>query len=131
VFLDQAYSHPDNVVVKGDTMYIAGTHSMRDVITDISIPFGMIERTERYRQARDILAKNPDVTTVVGHSLGGIIAEHLVKNSSHLSAVSYSAPSISNYRNVEYRRNYLDPISGLNISAASTRYSLRRNPHGY
>ena len=36
--LQEAYNDPDSVVLHGETMHIAGTHSLRDVADDQLIP---------------------------------------------------------------------------------------------
>jgi hypothetical protein len=57
-------------------MYIAGTSNLKDVYDDITkIPFfGTITDSTRYNQAKTALDLNPNITKIVGHSLGGSVA---------------------------------------------------------
>ena len=78
--LNKAYASDHKVYVEGDTLFIAGTSSLGDVIDDGSIPLGMTNRTTRYEQASKTLSKSPQVKRVVGHSLGGVLLLPLHSN---------------------------------------------------
>ena len=41
VGLDRAYADPNKVYMTGDSMYVAGTSSLGDVVDDIGIPLGL------------------------------------------------------------------------------------------
>ena len=59
-----AYSSRIGVFVNGDTLFISGTHTARDVFDDITtIPFSRIEKSERYQQALQSLAAIPTIKT--------------------------------------------------------------------
>jgi len=83
--LDYAYASVDNIYIHHNTMFIAGTNPrtvgsyLKDVMTDITIPLHMLSYTPRYKYAEYILEQNPQITSVVGHSLGGAIAQTLVE----------------------------------------------------
>ena len=73
--LKEAYNDPESVVHHGDTLYIAGTHSLRDVADDLLIPLHLVRNSQRYQQALAALQKaNGRVKYLSGHSLGGAIA---------------------------------------------------------
>ena len=56
-------------------MYIAGTHSIRDVLDDALIPLHLVRNSQRYQQAVAALERaNGRVKYLAGHSLGGAIA---------------------------------------------------------
>ena len=73
--LKEAYNDPDSVVAHGDTLHIAGTHSLRDVADDLLIPLHLVRNSQRYQQALAALRKaNGRIKYLSGHSLGGAIA---------------------------------------------------------
>ncbi len=49
--LKEAYNDSESVVHHGDTLYIAGTHSLRDVADDLLIPLHLVRNSQRYQQA--------------------------------------------------------------------------------
>ena len=55
--LKEAYADEESVVNHGDTMYIAGTHSLRDVLDDTLIPLHLVRNSQRYQQALAALQK--------------------------------------------------------------------------
>ena len=77
--LDKAYNLDSGSYVFGDTLFVAGTKSLRDVWDDLKIPFGLTSWSDRYQQADRVLQASPQVRRVVGHSLGGAVALELAK----------------------------------------------------
>lgn len=135
--LSNAYSSKNGVFVNGDTLYISGTHTARDVYDDLTtIPFNRIEHSERYQQAIKSLEAVPTIKRVVGHSLGGSVALQIEKNYPNKIDFSrvYGTPvlDMNPYINdkVERYRNWFDPISLLDINASSD-WSSGLNPHSY
>ncbi len=49
--LKEAYNDEQSVVHHGDTLYIAGTHTLRDVLDDTLIPLHLVRNSQRYQQA--------------------------------------------------------------------------------
>jgi len=79
-------------------LYIAGTSSLRDVYDDITkIPFKLTRYSQRYQDAEKLLRKNPDINTIIGHSLGSAVTLELNKN----------------YKNKFTTRNYSSPVFDL------------------
>lgn len=124
-----AYKSRSNVFHQGTTLYISGTHSLEDVVTDLTVPVGL-RQTPRYKQAlREV---RPWTKTVVGHSLGGAIAQALVEDNSQLRGRTYGSPAMSWTPNprIEAFRRYGDPVSMTN-RAASSSLPESWNPHSY
>ena len=96
--LDKATAARDKVYVHGNTMYVAGTSNLQDVWDDFKIPFGKTAQSQRYKDADALLAKNPQVSNMVGHSLGGAAVLELQKNHAQertFNTNTYGAPVMS------------------------------------
>ena len=89
--LQKAYSEDTGVWTQGSTMYVAGTKSAGDVWDDLKIPFGLTAWSQRYKDAERTLQAMPQVSRVVGHSLGGAVAQELQKNKG-TEVTTYGAP---------------------------------------
>ncbi len=126
--LDKAYAAKNNVYVEGDTLYISGTSSGRDVADDLYIPLGQTYRTKRWGEAHATLEKSPQIKRVVGHSLGGAVALTIAQQYG-LESRTYGAPVMSFSKGERYR-NYGDPVSGFDYGASSS-ISPELNPHSY
>ena len=129
--LERAYQHGD-YYLHGDTMYIAGSHTAKDWYDDVTkIPvWGDLRDSTRYQAARDALMNNPQIKRTIGHSLGGSVALELEKNYKNItSSRTYGAPVWnplgSESNNVERYRNWIDPVSVFDRSAAK---SVKWNP---
>ena len=73
--LKEAYNADESVVNHGDTLYIAGTHSLRDALDDVRIPLHLVRNSQRYQQALAALQQaNGRNKYLSGHSLGGAVA---------------------------------------------------------
>ena len=122
--LDRAYDNT-NYYIHGDTLYIAGTNSWRDVFDDITkVPFyGDLRQSERYQQAEKVLKENKQITRLIGHSLGGSVALQLEKDYDQVQFTrTYGAPVLDMTEHemdpkVERYRNLLDPISVFDNAA--------------
>ena len=76
----QVWFNPTAEKDKKLLMTIAGTHTKRDYLTDAALGAGFLKHTTRYKSAHKTLRKAKEVynlstATVVGHSLGGSIAQ--------------------------------------------------------
>ena len=113
VGLDRAYDQGD-AYVRGDTMYVAGSHYAIDWADDLTrVPFwGDVRKSYRYKQVDKVLDANPQVHNLVGHSLGGSVVHELQRNRPGLRTVTYGTPSVSwRDRGGERYRNGYDPVS--------------------
>ena len=133
--LHQAYISPTSMYYdpETDTLAIAGTHSIADVVTNLTIPFGQLHATPRYQAA---LQKWLDLgkPTIVGHSLSGADADLLAaiypvwKGKARL----YGAPRATwreSGPRIESFRHFGDPVRLLDIAASSSFHF--GNPHSF
>ena len=124
-----AYSLPSRVMVAGNTMYIAGTSFASDVADWPKIPRGQIRNSNRWHTATSILDKHPEVTRLVGHSLGATVAEALAADRG-LQRDLYNNPKVSWKADKHSHRHYFDPISMFDRGSQSNMPSSW-NPHAY
>ena len=69
--LTKAYAAPNAIFVDGNKMYVAGTRSIGEAARDWwKTPAGKTTEIERYGQLTEALKNNPQVDTIIGHSLG-------------------------------------------------------------
>jgi pimeloyl-ACP methyl ester carboxylesterase len=127
--LQRAYQQGDAYPF-GNTLFIAGSHTAKDWYDDVTkIPFwGDVRTSTRYQQAEKALKANPNITRVVGHSLGGSVALELQRNYPNLQSRTYGAPVLDltgSDAKAERYRNWLDPVSVLDRSATR---SVKWNP---
>jgi hypothetical protein len=134
--LRRAYASPDNIYVDGDRMYVAGTtpsplgdslastvRNTREFIQDWTdniekLPLNLTKATKRYQQAYRALVKNPQVTTLIGHSLGGAVVNEMgVSEPDKYKTRSYSAPvfrwDLPNDENHQRFRTLGDPVASM------------------
>lgn len=127
--LQRAYQQGD-AYARGDTLYIAGSHTAKDWYDDVTkVPFwGDLRESTRYKQVEKALKANPNIKRVVGHSLGGSVALELQKRSPKLESRTYGAPvwnPMGGEGDVDRYRNWGDPFSVFDRSA---RRSVKWNP---
>ena len=138
-----AYTH-------GNTTFTAGSWTMRDWWDDLTkIPFwGDTRNAHRYQMAQRALDANPQVTTHVGHSLGGSVVLETMKTRPNLKTVTYGAPvwdifgrdkddyKLAGAEKPERYRNIMDPFSFFDASAEShipgrKDFATLSGPHSY
>ena len=141
--LKAAYNDEQSVVHHGDTLYIAGTHTLRDVLDDTLIPLHLVRNSQRYQQALAALqSANGRVKYLAGHSLGGAVAAVLQEDAvsgrlgpnyrGFREVRTYGAPLLhsDHIPNLHAYRRAWDPISALDGGAATTS-APTWNPHSY
>ena len=139
--LKEAYNDPESVVHHGDTLFIAGTHSLRDMADDLLIPLHLVRNSQRYQQALAALQwANGRVKYLAGHSLGGAVAAVLQEDAISVGPMyrgfrevrTYGAPLLhsDHIPNLHAYRRGWDPISALDSGAATTS-APGWNPHSY
>ena len=107
-------------------LYVAGTFgknniisTITDILSDITIPFGLSSYSQRYRDISDILDENHNVTEVISHSLGASASAKYLQNNPgrNIRLTTYGAPfiSMSNNNDDNYTsiRNFGDIVSIL------------------
>lgn len=131
--LDKSYQDVNNVHVHNKTLFISGTHSLKDVETDLSIPLRRVKHTKRYAQVEQILSLYPRVDTIVGHSLGSAIGGEITRENPRIKqARLYGSPTLSKHDKIEYFRHYGDPWSISNKLMSSPNENFRfGDPHSY
>ncbi len=59
--LDSAYKSDNNISIKDDTMFLAGTSNLQDVWDDLKIPLGLTKFSQRYQDADNLLKSNHQI----------------------------------------------------------------------
>ena len=102
--LNKAYTNGKGYYLDNNKLYVAGTFGKNDIISknidilsDITIPFGLSSFSERYRDISDILDENHNISEVISHSLGSSAsAKYLKENPDrNIRLTTYSSPYIS------------------------------------
>ena len=123
---NKAYTNGKGYYLDNNKLYVAGTFgksniksNINDILSDITIPFGLSSFSERYRDISDILDENHNISEVISHSLGSSAsAKYLKENPDrNIRLTTYGAPfiSMSNKNNDNYTslRNFGDIVSIL------------------
>ena len=144
--LKNAYDSPSGLYVTGKTLFVSGTTGKngsitRDILDDlIHLPSRSAENTEKYKDAIKMLEKNPQITRLVGHSLGSAVTNTLNQNfPNKYETTTYATPAVKPKRkgkqNPKHRdwRNPNDVVSALDGYAITSSFN-DPNPltaHGY
>ena len=144
--LKNAYDSPSGLYKTGKTLFISGTTGKdgsitRDILDDlIHLPSRNAENTEKYKDAIKMLEQSPEITRLVGHSLGSAVANTLNQNfPNKYETTVYATPAVKPKRkgkqNPKHRdyRNPNDPVSVLDGYAITSDFN-DTNPivsHGF
>ena len=146
--LKNAYDSPSGLYKTGKTLYISGTTGKdgsitRDILDDlIHLPSRSAENTEKYKDAIKMLEKSPEITRLVGHSLGSAVTNTLNQNfPNKYETTTYATPAVKPKRKKGEKqdprrrdfRNPNDPVSVLDGYAITSSFD-DPNPltaHGY
>ena len=93
-----AYDRDNKTFVKGNKMFVGGTTSKSDWVENFTkLKTGGIRDMARYKEARRVLLENPQVDTLLGHSMGGSVVLELNKEFKDKSykTRTYDAPVVS------------------------------------
>ena len=102
--LQTAYARNTGLFKQGNTLYISGTggksgfsSKVNDIFSDIFlIPTHNVQFSDKYRDVMAELEKHPDVTRLVGHSLGSSVLQEINnRNNQKYITTTYNAPFIS------------------------------------
>ncbi len=141
VGLARAYDAPNNVYIRGNVAYVSGTQltrtfgeAARDLFDDAKLPLGGVRSSRRYEELQQALARHPEVTQLVGHSLGGAAVIEAARQQPTLSTTTYGAPVMDVFakssRSVPNRfANYGDPIASFDTNATPSVNTA--NPHSF
>ena len=136
--LSKAYASDNSTHIDGDTLFIAGTKTARDVFSDwIKIPLGLTRYSQRYKEAEKVLAANPQVKNLIGHSLGSAVSDELSKRNEdkQLKTTLYGSPFVDftgKQSDGRYRHKF-DPVSILDRGSKTVDLGLVSplEAHGY
>ena len=133
--LKNAYDSPSGLYKTGKTLYISGTTGKdgsitRDILDDlIHLPSRSAENTEKYKDAIKMLEQSPEITRLVGHSLGSAVTNTLNQNfPNKYETTTYATPAVKPKRkgkqNPKHRdwRNPNDPVSVLDGYAITSSF---------
>ena len=134
--LSNAYASKSDLYSTGKTLYISGTtgkdgSTTRDIIDDlVHLPTRNAEKTEKYKGAMKYLKNNPQITRLVGHSLGSAVTNTINENfPNRYQTTTYATPAVKpkrkgkqDPRHKDYR-NPNDPVSVLDGCAITSDYN--------
>ena len=133
--LKNAYDSPSGLYKTGKSLYISGTTGKdgsitRDIIDDlIHLPTRRAEHTEKYKDAIKMLEQSPEITRIVGHSLGSAVVNTLDQNfPNRFETTTYATPAVKPKRkgkqDPRHRdwRNPNDPVSALDGYAITSNF---------
>ena len=101
---------------------------MKDLfINDLTIPLrGLIQYTDRYTRAHRLYTTHKyKIKTLVSHSLGSVIAHHIILDNEQLKGRVYSTPSLAiPHERIAYVfcSHYGDPIAMFNLDRSNRRF---------
>ena len=134
--LKNAYDSPSGLYKTGKTLYIRGTTGKdgsitRDILDDlIHLPTRNAENTEKYKDAIKMLEQSPEISRLVGHSLGSAVANTLDQNHPNkYQTTTYATPAVKPKRkgkqDPKHRdwRNPNDPVSLLDGYAITSSFN--------
>ena len=133
--LKNAYDSPSGLYKTGKTLFISGTTGKdgsitRDIIDDlIHLPTRSAERTEKYKDAIKMLEQSPEITRLIGHSLGSAVVNTLDQNfPNRFETTTYATPAVKPKRKGKQDprhcdfRNPNDPVSALDGYAITSNF---------
>ena len=94
-----AYDRDNKIFVKGNKMYVAEARLLQKTgnKTFTKLKTGGIRDMDRYKEAKKVLLENPQVDTLLGHSMGGSVVLELNKEfkDKNYKTRTYDAPVVS------------------------------------
>lgn len=114
---------------------VAGTHSIKDVGTDVMLGLGLLKQTNRFKSAKKTLEKAKTKyntsATVTGHSLGGTIAGYAASRSDKAITIDKGATIGQKMRSNEQAfRTSGDAVSILNANSKRMTTLQNKNKTG-
>ena len=102
--LSKAYTNGKGYYLDNNKLYVAGTFgksniksNINDILSDITIPFGLSAYSQRYRYISDVLDENHNISEVISHSLGASASSKYLQNNPdrNIRLTTYGAPFVS------------------------------------
>ena len=144
--LKNAYDSPSGLYKTGKTLFVSGSTGKdgsitRDILDDlIHLPSRNAENTEKYKDVMKMLEQSPEITRLVGHSLGSAVINRINElQPNRFETTTYATPAVKPKRkgkqNPKHRdyRNPNDPVSVLDGYAITSDFN-DTNPivsHGF
>ena len=100
---------------------------------DLKIPLSLTKYSQRYQEAEKMLKANPQIDSIVSHSLGGSVSLELANNypGKKIITTTYGAPVASSSLQYGDRfRAFGDPVSMFD-NGAITKLPTQINAHSY
>ena len=123
--LKNAYDSPSGLYVTGKSLFVSGTTGKdgsitRDILDDlIHLPSRSAENTEKYKDVIKMLEKNPQVTRIIGHSLGAAVVNTLDQNfPNRFETTTYATPAVKPKRKGKQdprHRDWRNPNDSVSI----------------
>jgi hypothetical protein len=135
--LDKAYESNNKLHIQEDTLFVAGTSNLQDIWDDLKIPLGLTRYSQRYKDAEKLLVENPQIKSVIGHSLGSAVSDELSKRNTDkkLKTTLYGSPFVdfTGTQSENRFRHKFDPISIFDRKAQTVDLGLVSpfKSHGY
>jgi hypothetical protein len=141
VGLARAYDAPNNIYIRGNSAYVAGTRltrnfgeAARDLFDDAKLPLMGASSSRRYEELQQALSKHEEVTNLVGHSLGASAILEAAKQNPKFTTTTYGAPVMDVFAKSSTSlpnrfANYGDPIAMFDTNA--TPAFRMGNPHSF
>lgn len=116
--------------VHNETLFIAGTSSLRDVVDDLLLPTAGVRHTARYKAVVRKMRQHPGIERVVGHSLGAAVAKQIAEDYG-LRYELFANPGFNPFGGVNIHHHAMrgDPIAAFD-NANRVQLSAA-NPHSY
>ena len=118
----------------GDTVYIAGTKGLQDLLTDITVvPLNQTHELGRYKRLSDLIRFNPHIKNVVGHSLGSAVGGHFADRNPRWQGKFrlYSWPVLSWTQNDARISSFAGRFDPISLGDRNATRQFRWNPHGF
>ena len=92
----------------------------------------LVHYTDRHKQAHQLFTDNTiKIKTIVSHSLGSVVAHHIILENEQLNGRLCSTPSLAApHERIEYFPHYGDPIAMFYLDRTNRTLHLG-NPHTY
>ena len=144
--LKNAYDSPSGLYKTGKSLYISGTTGKdgsitRDIIDDlIHLPTRRAEHTEKYKDAIKMLEQSPEITRIIGHSLGSAVVNTLDQNfPNRFETTTYATPAVKPKRKGKQDPRHRDWRNPNDVVSALDGYAITSNfddpnpltAHGY
>ena len=123
--LTNAYRSPSGIHRTGNTLYISGAGGKdgdftRDWIDNFTkLPFRNAHNTQKYKDVMEALKENPDVTRLVGHSLGSAVINKINEEQpNRFATTTFATPAVKPRRKGKQdprRKDYRNPHDVVSI----------------